>query len=172
VWARAVHFFKHLWMDADDSRRVVPPALAREWQQRMADSETRHAGEIRLCVEAALPLSYLWRLVRSGEVQPVVQQRARMMFSKLGVWDTERNTGVLIYVLLAEHAIELVADRGLRAIPAQAWQAIADDLAQAFRVGQAQEGLKQALSRCEALLLSTGLASDEHNELADEPFLQ
>ena len=172
AWSRVVHFFKHLWMDADDSRRVVPPALAREWQQRMADSETRHAGEIRLCVEAALPLSYLWRLVRSGEVQPVVQQRARMMFSKLGVWDTERNTGVLIYVLLAEHAIELVADSGLRAIPAQAWQAITDDLAQAFREGQAQAGLKQALIRCEALLISTGLASDEHNELADEPFLK
>jgi hypothetical protein len=172
MWARVAHFFKHLWMDASDSRRVVPPDLAREWRQRMADSETRHAGEIRLCVEAALPLSYLWRVVRTGEVQPVVQQRARMMFSKLGVWDTERNTGVLIYVLLAEHAIELVADRGLRGIPAQAWQAITDDLAQAFREGQAQAGLKQALGRCEALLLSTGLASDEHNELADEPFLQ
>jgi len=172
VWARATHFFKHLWMDADDSRRVVPPALALEWQQRMAYSETRHAGEIRLCVEAALPLSYLWRMVRSGEVQPVVQQRAHMMFSKLGVWDTERNTGVLIYVLLAEHAIELVADRGLRVIPSQAWQAITDDLSKAFREGQAPVGLKQALSRCETLLLSTGLASDEHNELADEPFLQ
>lgn len=172
AWSRVVHFFKHLWMDANDSRRVVPPALAREWQQRMADSETRHAGEIRLCVEAALPLSYLWRLVRSGEVQPVVQQRARMMFSKLGVWDTERNTGVLIYVLLAEHAIELVADRGLRGIPAEEWQAITDDLAQSFREGHAQAGLKQALSRCEALLLATGLASDEHNELADEPFLK
>jgi uncharacterized membrane protein len=60
----------------------------------------------------------------------------------------------------------------LRTIPAQTWQAIADDLAQAFREGQAPAGLKQALSRCEALLLSTGLASDEHNELADEPFLQ
>ena len=172
LWARTMHFFKHLWMDADDSRRVVPPALAQEWRLRTAVSETRHAGEIRLCVEAALPLSYLWRLVRSGEVQPVVQQRARMMFSKLGVWDTERNTGVLIYVLLAEQAIELVADRGLRGIPAQAWQAITDDLAQAFREGQAPAGLSQALSRCEALLLSTGLASDEHNELADEPFLQ
>ena len=72
----------------------------------MAASERRHSGEIRVCVEAGLPLSYLWR-------DATARERAVTMFGKLRVWDTEHNNGVLIYLLLAEHAIEIVADRGL-----------------------------------------------------------
>ena len=72
----------------------------------MAASERRHSGEIRVCVEAGLPLSYLWRGATARE-------RAVTMFGKLRVWDTEHNNGVLIYLLLAEHRIEIVADRGL-----------------------------------------------------------
>ena len=84
--------------------------------QRVAASEARHSGQIRICVEAGLPFSYLWRHVRRGvPLRQVIRQRAVTMFGKLRVWDTERNNGVLIYLLLAEHAIELVADRGLNA---------------------------------------------------------
>ena len=86
-------------------------ALARI-EARVAASEKRHSGEIRVVVEAGLPFSYL----RRGATP---RERAVALFGKLGVWDTERNNGVLIYLLLAEHAIEIVADRGLnRAVAA------------------------------------------------------
>ena len=63
------------------------------------------------------------------------------MFGKLGVWDTERNNGVLIYLLLAEHAIEIVADRGLNAhVPALEWAAIAEGMQSAFREGASRQG--------------------------------
>ena len=88
----------------------APPAtsaLAR-LQARVAASEATHSGEIRLCIEAGLPLSYLRR-------RATARERAVAMFGKLRVWDTAHNNGVLIYLLLAEHAIEIVADRGLSA---------------------------------------------------------
>src|SRR5439155_17490452 len=89
-------------------------------QQRVAASETGHSGEIRVCVEAGLPWSYLRR-------HATPRERAVAMFGKLRVWDTEHNNGVLIYLLLAEHAIEIVADRGLsRHVAAAQWRTVAD----------------------------------------------
>ena len=79
------------------------PRAAKARLTRVAASEKRHSGEIRVCAEAGLPLSYLWRGASARE-------RALAMFGKLRVWDTEHNNGVLIYLLLAEHAIEIVAD--------------------------------------------------------------
>jgi hypothetical protein len=58
-------------------------------------------------------MSYLWRLGKHQSISQLTRQRAVTMFGKLRVWDTEHNNGVLIYVLLAEHAIEIVADRGV-----------------------------------------------------------
>ena len=80
----------------------------------MAASESRHSGEMRICVEAGLPTSYLWRhFWHKTPMRAVMRERAVMMFSKLRIWDTENNNGVLIYLLLAERDIELVADRGI-----------------------------------------------------------
>jgi uncharacterized membrane protein len=97
------------------------------------------------------------------------------MFGKLGVWDTERNNGVLIYLLLAEHAIELVADRGLaRQVPQDEWQQIVGRMGGAFRAGRYEEGLAQAVDEVTALLerhfpLRAGEANP--NELPDPPVL-
>lgn len=167
---------RHLWMDADDTHKAVPAGLSRALAERIARSETRHAGEIRLCVEASLPWQTLWRAGWRAPVAELVRQRALAMFGQLGVWDTERNTGVLVYVLLAEHAIEIVADRGLRGIPAPRWQAVADALAQAFREGRHAEGLLHALDEVEALLDACEGARPADgapvNELPDSPHLQ
>src|SRR4029453_19375983 len=114
---RLLRILKHRAFDDTDTRRAIGPALLERLRQRVAASERRHSGEIRLCVEAGLPLSYLWRDLSARE-------RALTMFGKLRVWDTEHNNGVLIYLLLAEHAIEIVADRGLdRRVPRAPWQA-------------------------------------------------
>jgi uncharacterized membrane protein len=101
---RLPRLLRHRWLDETDTRRALGPEALSRIEQRIAQSEARHGGEIRVCVEAGLPLSYLWRDASARE-------RAVSMFGKLRVWDTEVNSGVLIYLLLAEHAIEIVADR-------------------------------------------------------------
>jgi uncharacterized membrane protein len=98
------------------------------------------------------------------------------MFGKLRVWDTEQNNGVLIYLLLAEHAIEVVADRGLaRAVPPETWQQLVAGMREAFRAGRFEDGLAQAVDRVDALLvahfpLAAGQANP--NELPDAAHLR
>ena len=134
----------------------------------MHASEQGHSGEIRLCVEAGLPLSYLWR-------HAAPRERALAMFGKLRVWDTEHNNGVLIYLLLAEHAIEIVADRGLsRQVPPERWHALAQGMSTAFKAGRFEDGLTAAIAAVDRLLvqhfaLAEGAANP--NELPDSPFV-
>ena len=137
---------RHRLWDEEDARRVLPADALGRLQQRVAASEARHTGEIRVCVEASLPLSYLWR-------DATARERAITMFGKLRVWDTEHNNGVLIYLLMADHAIEIVADRALhRAVPAAAWHAVLSGMQQDFRRDAYAEGLETALQRVTDLL--------------------
>lgn len=165
---RLMRILKHRWVDEADTRRAIPPDLVERLAGRVAASERRHSGEVRICVEAGLPLSYLWR-----DATP--RERAIAMFSKLRVWDTEQNNGVLIYLLLAEHAIEVVADRGLAAkVDPGEWQRIVQHMGAAFRAGRFEDGLTQALEEVSALLVTHfPLAPDQPdtNELPDEPEL-
>ncbi len=133
----------------------------------MAASERRHTGQVLICVEGGLPLSYLWRAAS-------VRERAVTQFGKLRVWDTEYNNGVLIYLLLAERAIEIVADRALaRSVPPEAWRAMAEHMGEAFRAGRFEDGLTQALSEVSALLVAHFPAvpgePPSPNELPDAP---
>ena len=172
---RCVRILRHAWLDASDSRRALPPAAAARLAARVAQSEQRHSGEIRVCVEAGLPLSCLWPPPTQAALPGLVRQRARDWFGRLGVWDTEHNNGVLIYVLLAERAIEIVADRGLaRHVPAGTWQAMVAQMGEAFRAGRHEEGLTAALAEVSALLVrhfpadAGTAASEPHpNELPD-----
>jgi uncharacterized membrane protein len=165
---RLQRLLRHRWRDESDTRRAIPPALAQRLAERVAASERRHSGEIRIYVEAGLPLSYLWR-----DAKP--RERAVAMFGKLGVWDTEQNNGVLVYLLLAERAIEIVADRGLsRQVPQEQWQQIVQRMGGAFSAGRYEEGLAQAVDEVTALLvqhfpLRAGEANP--NELPDQPVL-
>ena len=159
---------RHRWLDDSDVRRALDRQAMDRIQARIAASERRHSGEIRVCVEAGLPLSYLWR-------EASARERAVTMFGKLRVWDTEANNGVLIYLLLAEHAIEIVADRGLaRQVPAGHWQTIVASMRDAFRKGHFEQGLMQAIDAVEAPLLSHyPLRAGERNpnELPDRPHM-
>ena len=166
---RWLRILKHRWTDETDAARALGPEALARLEQRVAASERRHSGEIRLCVEAGLPLSYLWR-------GATPRQRAITMFGKLRVWDTEANNGVLIYLLLAEHAIEVVADRGLaRAVPPETWQQLVAGMREAFRAGRFEAGLAEAVDRVDALLvahfpLAEGQANP--NELPDRADLR
>lgn len=167
--SRLVRLWRHLWFDEGDTRRAIPPQLAQRLKERVAASERRHSGEVRICVEAALPLSYLWR-------HATPRQRAVALFGKLRVWDTEHNNGVLIYLLLAERAIELVADRGLaRRVPEAEWHAIVGRMRGAFREGRFEDGLTQALEEVSALLVQhfpLREGEGNRNELPDAPVLK
>ncbi len=175
---KAVSMVRHLWLDASDARRILPLDMLQRLAQEVASSETRHSGQIRIYVEASLPMSYLWRLGPTTSMRHLARQRAVMQFSKLRVWDTERNSGVLIYLLLAEHAIEIVADRGvsLHVTDAQ-WQAIVTQMGSTFAQRRFEEGLTDALHEVSELLIrhfpaTSALNALGHgNELPDEPFI-
>ena len=168
-WGRIfARMLRHRWLDESDTRKAIPPELLARLARRVAASEQRHSGEIRIYVEAGLPLSYLWRAATPRE-------RAVAMFGKLRVWDTQDNNGVLIYLLLAEHAIEIVADRGLASrVAQQEWQAIVERMGSAFRERRFEDGLTQALEEVSALLVAyfpRGAGAANPNELPDEPAL-
>ncbi|MCM5681700.1 TPM domain-containing protein [Schlegelella sp. S2-27] len=163
---KLIRLFKHRWWDDADTRRLLGTDALQRLEQRVQASEARHSGEIRLCIEGGLPLSYLWRGATAHE-------RALAMFGKLQVWDTEFNNGVLIYLLLVEHRIEIVADRGLarHVSPAQ-WDEIVHGMSDTFRAGHIEEGLVRAVDAVTELLvrhfpLSQGETNP--NELVNRP---
>jgi uncharacterized membrane protein len=170
MWSRIKRLVKHRWLDGSAGRHSLGPAVVERLMQRVAASERRHSGEIRIVVESSLPTSYL---LRKASLRQIVRQRAVMLFGKLRVWDTAHNNGVLIYLLLAERAIELVADRGLNEhVTPQQWQAMIDNMRGAFRQARFEDGLTQALEEVSAVLvrhfpLAPGEPHD--NELPDRP---
>jgi len=174
---KLILLLKHLWLDAADTRRAIPPDLLQRLAEHVAASEQRHSGQIRICVEASLPASYLWRLSRKTPLAELIRQRAVTMFGKLRVWDTEHNNGVLIYLLLAEHAIEIVADRGLNSrVDDNHWRTVLAHMAGAFREKRYEDGLMQALEATSAVLVThfarSGAPGQQSNELPDLPLLQ
>ncbi len=166
---KLLRLFKHRWLDETDTARALDEAALQRLERQVADSERHHSGEIRLCVEAGLPLGYLWR-------DATARDRAVTMFGKLRVWDTEANNGVLIYLLLAEHAIEIVADRGLKQrVPQAEWDALVVAMRERFRAGQYEAGLTAAITTVDGLLRRHfPLAEGERNpnELPDRAHLR
>lgn len=142
-------------------------ALLDSMAAEIAAGESTHQGEIRFAVEARLPLA----MVLAGHD---ARARARDVFSQLRVWDTERNTGVLFYVLLAERRIEIVADRGIAEHVAEAeWTAICDRMRDAYARGQWSEGSLAGVAAANSLLLAHFPADGtrNRNELGDRPVL-
>ena len=146
---KLLRILKHRWLDETDAQRALGEATLQRLAERVRASERRHSGEIRLCVEAGLPLSYLWR-------DATARERALAMFGKLRVWDTEHNNGVLIYLLLAEHAIEIVADRGLaRKVPPDTWRDLARRMSVAFKAGRFEQAWARPSPRSSGCCCST-----------------
>jgi uncharacterized membrane protein len=165
-FAKLKRVWKHRWMDERDIRRAVPPELLSKLEHFTAASEARHSGEIRICIEAGLPMSYLWR-----DATP--RERAIAMFGKLRVWDTQHNNGVLIYLLLAENAIEIVADRAVSmSVNSDFWQETVNKLSAHLKRGDFEQGLTQALEEISALLMErfpVDANAANPNELSNRP---
>lgn len=170
MWERIKRLVRHRWME--ESSRLIAPSVVQRLKQKVAASEVLHTGEIRICVEAGLPNSYL---LRPGAMRAITRQRALSQFGKLNVWDTEHNNGVLIYLLLAERSIELVADRGLNLyVTAQEWNDMVQRLAQALREGRFEDGLGQAIKEVSSVLeqyFPMAAGQVRPNELPDQPTL-
>ncbi len=169
---RLLRILRHRWFDERDTLRALGAEGVKRLETLVTESERRHIGEIRVCVESGLPLSYLWRNASARE-------RAVAMFSKLRVWDTEHNSGVLIYLLLAERRIEIIADRGLnRQVSDDEWQRILGSMRAAFQAGQFEAGLNLAIGAVDALMLrhfamkQGGAGSANPDELPNAPWLR
>lgn len=173
---RAWALLRHAWQDDRRARRLLGPDTQERLRSHIARSESRHSGEIRVIVEATLPASYLWRHLRQDvPLSELVHQRALMQFSKARVWDTALNNGVLLYALLAERRLELVADRGIDAhVGSAGWTSVMAPLAAHFARDEVEAGLLEAIDAVSAHLerhfpLAAGQANP--NELPDAPEL-
>lgn len=159
---------RHLVSEDFALRRAFPRAARARIAAAIAGQEHRHTGELRFVVEGGLAPRQLARLVSS-------RQRAVELFARVGVWDTEANNGVLIYVLLADRAVEIVADRGIHAkVGPQAWEIICGEMQRRFAEGRFEEGALTGLMAVSDLLATHFAAVPgqiNSNELPDEPLI-
>jgi uncharacterized membrane protein len=150
------------------TRLRFPRATLDAIEAAIVRAERTHAGQIRFAIETALtPLQIL------NDV--AARTRAIELFASLGVWDTELNNGVLIYVLLADRGVEIVADRGLAArVGAAEWQGVCRLMEEHFRAGRFHQGAIAGVDAVGALLsrhFPAGLGQSSVNELPDRPTL-
>jgi uncharacterized membrane protein len=133
-------------------------------KRAVAEGEKRHSGQVCFAIEAALPLPRVWRRVRP-------RVRALEVFGLLRIWDTEGNDGVLLYILVADHAVEIVADRGIHArVGDAAWQTICHKIEAAFRAGRFVDGVEQGLVEISTLLAThSPRTGPGRNEISDAP---
>lgn len=136
----------HLFHSPLALRRAFPAPVMRAIEDEIGASESLHTGELRFAIEASLPLRAVLRGIGG-------RARAIEVFSNLRVWDTEENSGVLIYLLLADHDIEIVADRGIAArVDQREWEQITHTMEQAFRAGDFEQGALAGIHAISALL--------------------
>ena len=162
-WTRAL---RHLMAPPWQVRRAFPRPTLEAIEAAIGASERRHRGEIRFAVEGALE----FLPVASGLT---ARDRALELFSVLKVWDTEENTGVLIYVQLVERDIEVVADRGIsRLIPQDGWDGICRRMEEAFRAGRFEAGVIAGIAEVSDLLARHFPAGTANlDELPDRPVI-
>jgi len=143
---RRDRFFRHLATDHGSVRRRFPDAVLARIEAAIAEGEKLHRGQVRFVVEPSLPLARILRRVTPRE-------RALEVFGLLRVWDTEENCGVLVYLLLADRDVEIVADRGIHGhVGTAAWEDACRKMETAFRDGRFAEGVAAGIAEINALL--------------------
>ncbi len=147
--------------------KYFPPHELQQLSRQITQSETQHTGQIRFVIESSMDFSAVWH-----GLSP--RNRALQWFGELGVWDTEHNSGVLVYVSFADHAVEIIADRGINAKVAQdEWQTVCNEILDAFRQQQFIDGLQQGLQHINTILSTCFPRSEPGiNELPDDVVLR
>ncbi len=159
-------WFRHVFTLPWRWRVLFPKAVLTEIEKAVKHSEQLHGGELRFAIENALVLGKICHGVSA-------RQRALEVFSDLRVWDTEENSGVLIYLLLADREVHIVADRGVAKRVAQAeWDAIAEVMLQEFKRGDFLRGSLHGIEHITMLLETHFPAGDDNrNELPNKPVI-
>lgn len=159
-----LRFFKHLLTPDWLARRAFPADVLARIEAVIKASESAHRGEIRFVLEGGLSLPLLVK-------NTTPRERAVAVFSDLRVWDTEENSGVLLYLQLVDRDIEIVADRGINVrVTHEQWEAICQRMEAAFRSGRIEEGVVAGLREITALLAQHFPARAENpNEMPDKP---
>jgi len=157
-------FLKHTFSFLSLGRNPFPQRVLHSIETTIEESEKKHGGEIRFVVENTLS---------PGDVLngTTAHQRALELFSILRVWDTEHNNGVLLYLLLADKEVEIVADRGLngRVTPDQ-WESVCRSMETHFRTGQFEEGTRTGLAQITHLLATHfPPPTQKPNEISNTP---
>ena len=159
-------WFMHTFMPPWRWRLAFPAAVLKDIEIAVKQSEGQHRGELRFAIENSLAPSWVWHGMSA-------RQRATEMFSILRIWDTEENSGVLIYVLLADREVHIVADRGIaRRVPQAEWDAVAQAMQRAFRQGEFRRGSLEGIEQI-TIMLATHFPSgaDNPNELPNKPII-
>jgi uncharacterized membrane protein len=155
-------WLRHLWIGPIHVRRAFPKEALLRIEQAIADGERRHRAELRFAIESSLDARELRRGVTARE-------RAVDVFSQFRVWDTEEDNGVLVYVLWADHAVEIVADRGAaRRIDDAVWRDACARLAAACREGRGPEGALAAIALLDEALSAAFPADPDGRANPDE----
>ena len=166
-WQTSGRWLRHLVTDHGSARRAFPAEAMAKIETEIGEGERRHRGQVCFAIEPSLPLGRVLKKLPPRE-------RALEAFGMLRVWDTAENCGVLVYLLLADRDVEIVADRGIHAkVGDAAWKAICREMEAAFRQGRYAEGVEAGITRINALLAEhfprTG--SPGANELPDRPIV-
>jgi uncharacterized membrane protein len=167
--SRLARLLRHLAGTQAAARRAFPSATLKAIQASIGAGEKRHRAQVRLIVEAALSAGAVWRRESS-------RQRAHELFSHYRVWDTEENCGVLVYVNLADHKVEIVADRGAnRVVTRHQWQQVCAAMTAGYARGDYHASTLQALAMLHDALAAAMPRGDDDakgaNELSDKPLV-
>jgi uncharacterized membrane protein len=159
-----LRFFKHMVSSPLLVKRHFSARSLKAIEKAIEHSEKEHAGEIRFVVEAGLhPIEILYK--------KTPKKRAIELFGRLNIWDTERNNGVLIYLLLADRDVEIVADRGIHRLVGDAtWETICHDMELLFKRGEFEAGVLLGIKEIsEKLAHHFPLSGQNKNEISNRP---
>ena len=159
-------FWRHISTDQAAVRRVLPKDALARVEHAIASGEQKHRGQVCVAIEPALPAARVMK-------QLTPRERALEVFGELRVWDTEENCGVLVYLLLADRDVEIVADRGIhRRVGDAAWQGICERMERAFRDGRFTDGIVSGVEEISGLLAEHyPRSAPGPNELSDRPVI-
>lgn len=159
-------FFRHLFTPSLAVRRAFPETVLKAIENQITEGEATHRAELRVIIEAHLPLNMIFRKNASRE-------RALELFGRYGIWDTEENCGVLLYINLADRQVDIVADRGIaQKVSQPVWQQICCDLTDGFKQGKFHDSTLKALFAINQLLAQHFPAFGRRdNQLPDYPII-
>jgi uncharacterized membrane protein len=158
-------WFKHFFY-ISSAHRFFNKKDRLEIAQAVQQAEKGHVGEIQVVIEGHIPCSQAYH--------QNTRLRAQQLFAELGVWDTELNSGVLLYLNLCERKVEIVIDRGLKnATQAETWNEICQNIIVNLTQKQYLRAVTKGVDDIGQVLNQYYVESDLHNqnELPNEPII-